>query len=84
MVAQSFENGALVGASIGQLDEGLEDLIEQGVALEAAGVEVIVNLDLVAGAPEVHQLVDLVDQWRGPPARRFEAEVAALPPVPGV
>ena len=83
VVAQGFENGPFVGTGIGQLDECLEDLIEQGVALEAAGIEVVIDLDLVPGAPEVHQLVHLVDQWHGPPGRRFETEVAAPASVPG-
>ena len=58
-------------------------MVEQGVALEAAGVEVVVHFDLVAGAPEVHELVDLVDEGDGASAWGFEAEVAALSPVIG-
>ena len=36
VVTQGFENGALVGTGVGQFNEGLQDLIEQSVALEAA------------------------------------------------
>ena len=83
VVAEGFEKGSLVGTGAGQLDEGLEDLIKQNIALETARVEVIVDLDLVSGVPEVHELVHLVDERHGPSARRFEAEIAAPASVPG-
>ena len=57
--------------------------MNRGVALEATGVEVVVHFRLVAGAPEVHELVYLVNEGYGASARRFEAEVAALAAVPG-
>ena len=83
VVAQGFEKGPLIGTGVGQFDEGLEDLVEQGVALEAAGVEVVVDLDLVSGAPKVHQLVHLVDEGHRPSARCFKTEVSSPASVPG-
>ena len=54
VIAQGLQYGALVGSGVGQFDDGLKYLIEEGVALETAGVQVVVNFYLVASAPEAH------------------------------
>ena len=65
MVAQGFQNRTLIGTGGSQFDQSLQDLIEQGVARETACVEIVIYFHLIPGAPEVHQLVDLINQGHG-------------------
>ena len=67
-MARSSEPG------VGQLDQRLEQAGEEGVALQAAVVEIVVDARLFAGAPRVHQPVRLVDQRRGAAVGRGVAE----------
>ena len=82
VVAQGLQNGPLFRTRICQLDEGLEDLIEQRVALKSAGVEIVVYLDLIPGAPEMHELVYLVDKRYRAAPWHINAQISAPAPVP--
>ena len=66
VVAEVLQDDPLLGPLAGQFDQGLEQLQKQGVLAEAPGIEVVVHLGYIAGLPEVHQAMNLVDQRRGP------------------
>ena len=84
MVAERLQDRAFFGVGLIQLDQRLQDLRKERVALQAAFVDIAVHLDLIAPAPELHQLVHLVDQRYGTPARAFKSQIAARAPVPGL
>jgi hypothetical protein len=62
VIAEVLQDDALVGPFTGQFDQGLEQLEEQIVLAEAAGVEVVIDLDHVAKLPGEYQAVDLIGQ----------------------
>ena len=82
MVAQRLKNRPLLRTLVRQFDERLKNLVEKRVPLESAFAKVVVHLDLLPGAPEVHQLVHLVDERHRLPARRFKTQVAPPPSLP--
>ena len=65
----------------GQLDQGLQEVEEEGVLAQPAGIQVVVDFGDVARLPEVHQAVDLVDE-RGGMALGVVAHGFPLPLMP--
>ena len=49
---------------------------EQAVLLQAAQIEIFVDLDLISGAPQMHQSMHLVDKGNRLTSRSFQAEFA--------
>ena len=82
MVLNGFQGGTFLGASLGQLDEGLHDAGEQLVAPESARFQVSVHPALLPRLPKLHQLVYAVDEGRRVSVRRRLPEVAAAAAVP--
>ena len=65
MIADTLQKRALLTPSQSQLDQRLQQLTEQRIAPQAAGLQVIIHRCHVASAPEVHQAVHLVNEGRG-------------------
>ena len=73
-VLDRLEGGSFLRAALGQLDQGLHHPGGQLVAPQPLRLQVAVHAALLACLPELHQLVDAVDQGgarrRPPTARR--------------
>ena len=83
MIANAFEQRALLTSSGSQFDQGLEQLVEERIAAQPLRFEIFIYLDHVAHLPQVHQPVDLVDQRHRSPTRRFIAQALARALTPG-
>jgi len=83
MFANAFEQRALFTASGSQFNQNLEQLLEEHIAAQCFRFEVLVHLDYVAGLPQVHQPVNLVDQRHGPSTWCFIAQALARALTPG-
>jgi hypothetical protein len=74
VIAEAFEQGALLAAGFGKLDDGLEQALEQLVPAPAVLVQELINLVDVARAPEVHEPVDAVNERHGLAGGSFVTE----------
>jgi hypothetical protein len=76
IVLQALQDRALLKAALvaALFDQCLNELCEHLAAAQAAAVEVVVQLDHLAGHPELHELVHLVDQGNRSAAGRFQAQ----------
>jgi hypothetical protein len=46
------------------LEDGLDELVEPRMPAQAAIIDVLIHAIHVAGPPQVHEPVELVDEWR--------------------
>jgi len=83
VVAQRLQQGPLVAARRRELDQRLEEPPEEFLPPQAVVVQEFLHLEDVSRAPQVHQLVDAVDERHGQAAVNLVAYalVFALSPA---
>jgi hypothetical protein len=59
----------------GQLDQRKSELVEGRISAQTAQIEVLINFTHIAAFPQMHQAVDLIDQWDFARGLRFALEV---------
>jgi hypothetical protein len=84
MVRDSLEDGAFVAAFVGQLDERLQNVSERLAPTQASLVEVSVHFVDVAIDPQVHKVMDRIDNRHDRrTVRRRVSKTRASPLFPG-